>query len=1208
MNKYTIYINGQELDTRDDISVSLNYQVADILDPSKKKTNFSKTITLPGTKRNNKVLEHIFDVNINNLTYNPLRAQEAIIRVGDNEIFKGNMRIVNIVEVNGQVEYEINITGSLRTLFSSMGELSLKDLDFNEYNHTRSLENVVKSWDGIIYKNGSLTQGIEPDNSVNLEYDLNSYLFTASGVKKSSTFSTDTYQYDGTAYIKYNNDTATFVENSDTGSLHSGGTITIGKTGTYDFNGSYNYNVVGTLSGNTAGFISGAVSYRIVLQLLVNGNFVDRVIAYESSPSVNSSMGCNFNFNGTYEFNNLYLAEGSTVQFQLKIETWRDSTKTRGAFLKNYGAGSYYVTTTNANSPLTVIMNGYGSSLRPGSGYIYPYINYQTSGNIWSRMYIQDMYPAPYVKEVWDKLFTEIGFNYKSRFIEGDIFTKLILPYTGERIGQDEETLNNLKTRVGISSTQTLINSLSRGASSNTTNIRMLRESGTVDDSVAGDDFTFQDPNGQWEIKTFTNQFPGKYDITYVNKLYGYYVHSGGGTIEHKSGSFGYTWRLDKIAANGSVTTLDSSYDADTNSAVLRVTPSSGEHNSPWADITNNTFHINSSVSNVYLAEGDKIAFYINLSYPNSGNNEVTWKGAFNDNKISISLLSAVSNGGEFSKVMLEPSPDQAFTNISLNMSRIVPDIKAKDFVSNIIKMFNLIIMDDPNEPNTLIIEPYTEFFSNKERILDWNNKLDLAQDFEIQLMSEVDAKRFVWSYSQDDDNWNQHYYDYAKEVFGTKTLEITNDFSEANNENVLVFGASPETNLWTNDRVAPYYCTKETYKPKPVKPRILVYPHQALPCKEYILMDNENQDPAEGVRMTAYPYCGMVDNPYDPTFDLCFAEPKFRYYAQNVSTNNTLFNTYYLDYLKNIIDWNARLVTGYFYLTPRDIADFDFRDIIYLKGSYWRVNRIFDYDPIGSDRLTKVSLYKLIDFNIINPAQIDMPEAGVCPTDIIIKRVSKTVKGKTTFSSIYASQSGQEVTEDCCKSLKGNYQDGVCYLAEQITAPPTTNGGPTTTGGPGGTKTTDTTTRVKTMDRMYSSGSNIVKLDTRNNTSQKPPSETLIMGSNNFVAGDSEVPLILGDNNSAGPGIKNTIIIGDGITATESNTIYFGDVKITQDGVISSNDTTNLIDAGEDTVFPYEKINFIDVVDGGEDSVRNYNGDSKDRPIIDGGGETIIE
>ena len=43
------------LDMFDDVSISLNYSIADIAEPDKRQASYSKTISLPGTANNNKL-------------------------------------------------------------------------------------------------------------------------------------------------------------------------------------------------------------------------------------------------------------------------------------------------------------------------------------------------------------------------------------------------------------------------------------------------------------------------------------------------------------------------------------------------------------------------------------------------------------------------------------------------------------------------------------------------------------------------------------------------------------------------------------------------------------------------------------------------------------------------------------------------------------------------------------------------------------------------------------------------------------------------------------------------------------------------------------------------------------------------------------------------------------------------------------------------
>ncbi len=52
------------LDVKEGTSFPLTFQVGDIRDISQRKGNFSKTITLVGSKNNNDLLNHYYDVNI----------------------------------------------------------------------------------------------------------------------------------------------------------------------------------------------------------------------------------------------------------------------------------------------------------------------------------------------------------------------------------------------------------------------------------------------------------------------------------------------------------------------------------------------------------------------------------------------------------------------------------------------------------------------------------------------------------------------------------------------------------------------------------------------------------------------------------------------------------------------------------------------------------------------------------------------------------------------------------------------------------------------------------------------------------------------------------------------------------------------------------------------------------------------------------------
>jgi hypothetical protein len=113
-----------------------------------------------------------------------------------------------------------------------------------------------------------------------------------------------------------------------------------------------------------------------------------------------------------------------------------------------------------------------------------------------------------------------------------------------------------------------------------------------------------------------------------------------------------------------------------------------------------------------------------------------------------------------------------------------------------------------------------------------------------------------------------------------------------------------------------------------------------------------------------------------------------------------------------------------------------------------------------------------------------------------------------------------------------------------------------------------------------------------------------LVKGENNYVDAGASNSIIVGTNNSIPSGVTNSMVIGDNISNPTSNSLIVGDIKISSDGI--GYYYVYLIDGGLDTVMDEGKTNLIDIIDGTYNSVRNYGGDSKLRPIISGANTDI--
>lgn len=601
----------------------------------------------------------------------------------------------------------------------------------------------------------------------------------------------------------------------------------------------------------------------------------------------------------------------------------------------------------------------------------------------------------------------------------------------------------------------------------------------------------------------------------------------GNGVYEFKwngDGFFKYYYKVQVLRIDGSVQTLSTSdvpmeWQPSTYVGSNFVGPS-------YIDI-DNPLPFGANIQNVFLAEGDKVVIFFAVRYPEDGMN---WNiDGFAGNDVRLSMLLAESLGGEPSSLKITPSSNQDMGLQTVNMNQVLPDIKMKDFFLNIVKMFNLLILDNPDKENDLIIEPKDEFFKSKQKIRDWTLKLDNDSDVKITPMSELDAKLYHYKYTSDNDYYNQEYFDDTKREYGELKLYVENDFSDTTNKMELIFAPTPDAQEGIDSRVAPCFISKTdgVMKPKKVKPRILFYGgvKDLYTGSELYIKDNELQDEIDYTTSLVYPYCGMWDDPFSPQYDLGFDETDKIYWDTDVRPFYNLYEQFHATTFNAISDVNSRLMEAKFYLTPQDISSFDFRDIILIDNSYWRVVKIKNYNPVNSDKLTDVVLFKINDLNVFAPDQYQIPVSnGSCPTDMVRKR---TLKGWINVSS-----SGQIVTEDCCNQVNGAWVQGVCYAYGVIGNPVDFNNGD-------GNVKPIKLTRSNISPISQKNGS--TTSNKNNNTSLS--TDVVLQGLLNYVDGGVKNSTIVGDKNYVSPNVNNAMIVGDNnsIVPSSENIAIFG-------------------------------------------------------------------
>jgi len=291
--------------------------------------------------------------------------------------------------------------------------------------------------------------------------------------------------------------------------------------------------------------------------------------------------------------------------------------------------------------------------------------------------------------------------------------------------------------------------------------------------------------------------------------------------------------------------------------------------------------------------------------------------------------------------------------------------LKQRDFLKSIISMYNLYVTQDKLRTNVLEIVPYNEFYRTfKDQALDWSDKLDQSQEISITPLSELTAKEYRLTFDDDADYWSTFYKTKFNEAYGESRTIIDNDFVLDTKTVKVVFSPPVMREEVPGQIMIHLYKVENGVKiPDNFKPRIAYWKPQ-VECSTWYI------EYASGdIAYTNYPYAGHLDDPITPSADVLFANPREVYFSIGVYPGDNLYQGYYERLITSIGDRNSRLLEGYFYLTPTDIMNLDFRTIIKVGVHYFQLEKVDKYNPIANG-LSYVSLFKIL--TNISPADYD--------------------------------------------------------------------------------------------------------------------------------------------------------------------------------------------------------------------------------------------
>ncbi len=573
---------------------------------------------------------------------------------------------------------------------------------------------------------------------------------------------------------------------------------------------------------------------------------------------------------------------------------------------------------------------------------------------------LQEFHPAIYAKQYWDRIFDTAGFTYTwTTLADDDIrFDKLLVPYGGGK--PKIETLDILQNIVVADRSLSLTSTQPLGAniSSNYTTLGGWNET--------------TDPAGYFNDVTgvYTNPFPlsnPDVQLVYTFKItYQLILRNQSGGDAHLANLFpfnppgGFEYRANhQFRINGSPTAVFTALGPNQQALISFGSP----YTIPAGDTTIQTItaYVNTGIlpDGLTVSVGDLIQSMININVNPIGSNvggtsgtyPVRWYNAGYTAQAQVDLVLNVDS----IEIQIAPSMTATSYGSLLRMDKYVPKkIKQRDFIKGIMTLYNLYAIPDPDDKNNLIIQTRDDFY-DAGATKDWTEKLCLELDSNIQFAPNLTAKRLTLTYKQGKDPFNVGYQNNIGQTYGEVRYSFDDENVKGENKIEIMFEPSPLFKTTIDNTLGfggfGMYVNALNGLDPVTGVRLIYDGGEFTSDTPYWIEDYDGSV----FSTSSYAYTGHFDDPVNPTFDLNFGVCDFYFYDDlGVFTPNNQYNMHWRRTLGQIND--GKVLTASFFLDRVDIQQLQLNDKIFIKDSYWNIQKVSDYDA-SQRRATVVEL-----------------------------------------------------------------------------------------------------------------------------------------------------------------------------------------------------------------------------------------------------------
>lgn len=395
------------------------------------------------------------------------------------------------------------------------------------------------------------------------------------------------------------------------------------------------------------------------------------------------------------------------------------------------------------------------------------------------------------------------------------------------------------------------------------------------------------------------------------------------------------------------------------------------------------------------LSNTSNVDLYFNLNLTKNQRIAMFIKGtesSFNDIAITSSELRLYS------------SPVLSTTGATMNwFDNISCDVSAVDYIKNIVNYFNLVMI--PTGQDTFVIEPFSNYISSASgNTYDWSDKLNLDDTYTIEPLDFSLQRKLNLTYQPDETNLGTFWQNNYNNIFGEYIYNSPNPLLSGSQDIEFIFNSLPSNTVDnTNgvDFVVPHLFqfgrdgnNNLVEEPLSLPPRLGFYAGMKIPYSGSTPITWYIQDGLNTIEETKYPVVNRLSQLTYTGSSSSISDINMKnvwdYWMGNSTmvgyTPNSVFNNFYKQPIETLYSNEARLFTGYFYLTPDELKDIQFNDMVYFLNAQWRLLEIVDGD-ITEPSIVKCKLLKV---------PYRTPSTTPVPPDYVKQQLPKTTPTPT--------------------------------------------------------------------------------------------------------------------------------------------------------------------------------------------------------------------